>query len=58
MKNFIGKKCKTITIIEGSSGRLNAGETVKIEEYLDKDNIRIRDMAGRIFWVKIKQINL
>ena len=58
MKKYVGKKCKMKFDIEDSNGYLRAGEKVKIEEYMDKNNIRVRDMAGRIFWVDIKQLNL
>ena len=53
MKQFEGKKCKMKISIEDTSG-----SKVKIEEYVDKDNVRVRDMSGRIFWVNIKQLNL
>ena len=55
---YVGKRCKMKFDIEDSNGYLKAGEKVKIEEYMDKNNIRVRDMSGRIFWVDIKQLNL
>jgi len=58
MKKYEGKKCKMKFDIEDANGYLKAGERVKIEEYMDKENIRVRDMSGRIFWVDIKQLNL
>tara|TARA_R100000234_G_scaffold91049_1_gene59208 strand:- start:124 stop:300 length:177 start_codon:yes stop_codon:yes gene_type:complete len=58
MKQFVGKKCKMKISIEDTSGALPSGSKVKIEEYVDKDNVRVRDMSGRIFWVNIKQLNL
>jgi len=58
VKQYIGKKCKMKISIEDTCGALTAGSKVRIEEYVDKQNIRIRDMSGRIFWVDIKQLNL
>tara|TARA_R100000005_G_C4990349_1_gene197822 strand:+ start:878 stop:1051 length:174 start_codon:yes stop_codon:yes gene_type:complete len=55
---YVGKKCKMKISIEDTCGALPSGSKVKIEEYIDKQNIRVRDMSGRIFWVNIKQLNL
>ena len=58
MKQYLGKRCKMKISIEDTKGALSAGSKVKIEEYIDRENIRVRDMSGRIFWVNIKQLNL
>lgn len=58
MNKLVGKKCKMKISIEDINGMLIAGSKVKIEEYIDTHNIRIKDMLGRIFWVDIKQLNV
>tara|TARA_R110000744_G_scaffold195875_1_gene314993 strand:- start:1244 stop:1420 length:177 start_codon:yes stop_codon:yes gene_type:complete len=58
MKNLVGKRCKMLISIEDINGMLLVGSKVKIEEYIDKENVRVKDMSGRIFWVDIKQLNV
>ena len=58
MKNLVGKRCKMLISIEDINGMLLVGSKVKIEEYIDKENVRVKDMSGRILWVDIKQLNV
>ena len=43
--------------IQTSNGMLYEGSKVKIE-VIKKDEIQVSDLAGRLFWVKTKDISV
>ena len=53
---MIGKTGIITKDIQTSDGMLYKKTKVRIKEVKNKENIRVTDMAGRIFWVKLHDI--
>ena len=52
----VGTKVKVVEDIPSINGMLHKDSIVKIDEFKDKDKIRVIDSTGKIWWVNSKNI--